>query len=215
MRKAKPILFNTPMVQALLEGMKTQTRRIIKPSPSTSPIRNLDGHWYQGIQTGNVEKIKCPFGKVGDLLYVREATEVDFKISDAVFLSKYSADNSPVLYGYDKDAEEYEGVRWNYFKDKRPSIHMKREFSRLTLEITDIRIESLQDISEEDAKAEGFESLILHEDGEDVCVLRSKDVFFETWDALYGQTENEEAPLVWVIEFKVHKCNVDSFKEET
>jgi len=165
---AKPILFSAPMVQAILREIanpgtgKTQTRRIMKLQPTDTGVSwqfELKGRksdiWanypydnFDDKENGLVGY--CPYGKPGDLLYVRETWQAlsfgDYKptkhhISDV----RYGATDP--LADLDKDAR---GSPW------RPSIHMPRWASRITLEVTDIRVQRLQDISEEDARAEGF-----------------------------------------------------------
>lgn len=151
--KEHPILFSGPMVKALLEDRKTQTRRPIKPR---------DAH-------------QCPYGSVGGILWVREAYTED----DAGFI--YRADNECIG----------NSVRW------RPSIFMPRRASRITLTITDIKIQRLQDITEPQAMAEGVTLLCSSES----C----RDAFRRTWDWLhkpYGLAGWDSNPLVWAIGFK-------------
>jgi hypothetical protein len=121
------------MIKAELAGSKSQTRRIIKPQPAVTPIPRLG------------EPGPCPYGVPGDLLYVRE--------SHSLLESSITGKAAPVWYWADGNPPEGDYTR------PRPSIHMHRCSSRLTLRITDIRVERLQDISEEDAQAEGVEPL--------------------------------------------------------
>ena len=169
-RKARPLLFSAPMVRALLEGRKTQTRRIIKPEPI------WDGEWFKwqtpkfdfksSCEDGMAIALKhtCPYGKPGDLLWVRETTVTDHATSETLTLAKYAAGGDPVLYPSPTEDEhgepDYGGshAHWWYSKEACPSIHMPRWASRLTLELTDVRVERLKDISEADAKAEGATS---------------------------------------------------------
>jgi len=186
----KPILFKTPMIRALLHGVKTQTRRIIKPQPKP----------YQDETFKNV----CPHGKIGDYLWVRETTEVDEEYHDIIPLSKYVADGKPVLY------TEYNGsvAHWTYSRLVRPSIHMPRWASRLTLRIKDIRIERLQDISESDAEVEGVCRYFFTS----ACTPANKTFkndYRILWNDINGEASWDENPWVWVIEFDVIKLNID------
>uniref|UniRef100_A0A6M3JVC1 Uncharacterized protein n=1 Tax=viral metagenome TaxID=1070528 RepID=A0A6M3JVC1_9ZZZZ len=138
----RPILFNSKMVSAILEGYKTQTRRVIKP---------------QNASKGSIPifAYNCPLGKVGDRLYVREKFQLS-KGDFAPTLEEELSKKSRVLY-YASDNPRYRD------KDKwKPSIHMPKWASRITLEITDIRVEQLQDISGEDCWKEGVD-----EEGDD------------------------------------------------
>lgn len=146
----RPILFSAEMVRAILDGRKTQTRRVIKPQPpaeAESVLRQLysqdapknDGAWtwWAGKPQKPITKpLFCPYGKPGDLLWVRE-TWAPLKSGNVDF----AADWSDMM-------QKYAG-KW------RPSIHMPRWASRITLRITGVRVERLQDISEDDAWAEG------------------------------------------------------------
>lgn len=155
--KERPILFSGEMVRAILEGRKTQTRRIIK-----------------GKRDANGISIEIPrFGKIGDLLYVRETWSEDF--------------DGRIQYRADTDGT---GRKW------KPSIHMPRRVSRITLEITNIRVERLNDISEEDSEAEGVSGTWTRD-------LNYKWHFKKLWESLNGAGSWEKNPWVWVVEFKV------------
>lgn len=198
--KSRPILFSAPMVQALMEGRKTQTRRIIKPQPTiennTFQWIDLRGNNSFACFYGGISEVKqipsgmnrrCPYGEAGDLLWVRESCS-KVKVTDqAEWKVYYRADN------------EVDGIKW------RPSIHMPRWASRLTLEIIGVRVERLQDISAVDAAAEGCQE----EDGEDVSW--SIYNFHTLWASINGEDSWTANPWVWVLDFKVHKMNVDEF----
>lgn len=209
--KAKPILFSTPMVQALLDGRKTQTRRIIKASM-------FDLQLWIANKSSNNPKIKntCPFGKIGDLLWVRETWRPDCAIMKKPGSRKITCpairfkvgEGRLHLGGKDKPQLDRIDGKW------KPSIHMPRWASRLTLEVTDIRVERIQNISKKDAIAEG----VLH------CVNMfhaepnwdeddDESMFQELWESINGKDSWKANPWVWVIEFKTHKCNVDEFKK--
>lgn len=223
--KSKPILFNGEMVRAILDGCKTQTRRVVKPIYKRFPIVNLKDHgannseayysgrfndpesWgFAGIEEGptdwTLEDYLCfpsPYKK-GDLLWVRESWSTTFE--GAIF---YRATPSP------RD----EGKA--HFSWESP-IYMPKELSRLTLEITDVRVERLQDISEEDAIAEGIQLLSGYDKpayqdytGADYMTYNARKSFNTLWDSINGKDEakNWQAnPWVWVIEFKAHNKNV-------
>ena len=151
--KERPILFSTLMVQALLVGNKTQTRRIVKLSKKMDPMGekafcylSVDGGWV--IDNGNglfMDGLKSRFGKSGDTLWVRETW---LKCQDGFI---YRADH----YGDDKLTSE-NGKTFNKSVKWHPSIFMPKVACRIRLHITDIRVERLQDISEEDTIAEGI-----------------------------------------------------------
>jgi hypothetical protein len=204
--KARPILFSTPMVQAILEGRKTQTRRVLKVQPSaegmqistlvcTTANKKNEGkqHWIKlkdkfTVEFSDQSYFKCPYGKVGDLLWVRETfteeaclTAICYKADFPIVWPKELTDGEEII----QEAKDYR------FK---PSIFMPKWASRITLEITNIRVERLQDISEEDKIAEGG----------------TADKPFGTIWKKINITEGirwQDNPFVWVLEFKVHKCN--------
>jgi hypothetical protein len=165
--KERPILFSAPMVRALLEDRKTVTRRAVKASKAHADgFMMLDhgkGWWpynafgdFTSDHEGMEYPIACPYGKPGDRLWVRETTEADYDTTNGAVLSRYAADGEPVLYAGCEDSE-YNGsvAHWDYPRDSRPSIHMQRWAGRILLEITAVRVERLQDISDEQARGEG------------------------------------------------------------
>jgi len=187
--KTKPILFSAPMIRTLLAGRKTQTRRVIKPQPDAATnsfcTKEVNAAWQEGFVP-----VKCPYGKPGDLLWVREAFSWAIIDND----NGRRLLDSPQLFKAD-NMGWYE-IKW------KPSIHMPRAASRITLEITGVRVEKLRDISERDAIAEGF---------------KREDDFHDYWFEINPvsdqcvQGDAEDDPWVWVIEFKVHQQNVDEF----
>lgn len=190
--KTRPILCSAPMVQALLEGRKTQTRRIVKPQPNGGPqaeMINLGGAWglLDGILSG---EWCCPYGQPGDLLYVKETVgKFDGREPDA-YEGRYAADGE----------EAFDG--WYWKRPLLPSIHMPRWASRLTLRITDVRVERLQDISEDDAYAEG----VTHAEWGG---MNAREGFRRLWESIYGTGSWDANPWVWVISFDVIQQNVD------
>lgn len=217
--KTRPIIFNSEMVKAVLDGRKTQTRRVMKPQPPEgadlfhfikdeewAKKREIDNSWsYFMPGNGDMwpcndeDKVICPYGKPGDRLWVRESWHCQQTISHTCNAAiHYKADDTWEWKNYlipraiPKLSQKY-----------KASIHMPRWASRIKLEITDVRVERVQDISEEDARKEGwmknvfgpgnfyraFESLW---DGEKYGGLNMAKKGFG-WD---------KNPWVWVIEFK-------------
>ena len=194
----KSIKFNTPMIRAVLDGLKTVTRRPVKPQP---PARTSNGTPYTGFQKTTLPCSEgfdltayidnplyigdCPFGKVGDKLYVQETFYPSMTTSGKIiykadFVSKKTAD---------------------YFVWK-PSVHMTQELSRITLEITNIRVERIQDMREGDVISEGINAPeMIRTPGESVKLWAD---FKELWDSIYEEKgfEWEINPFVWVLEFK-------------
>jgi len=196
----KPILFSTAMVQAILDGRKTQTRRVVK-----GPVMMLD---YVVATT-----VPCPYGQPVDTLWVRETwahtLQLNINPEDENYGYVYKADGQPW--------EDYEGWRW------KPSIHMPREAARLFLRIKSVRVERLQEISEDDACEEGIEiKTIPNADAGDYnCYPRNymiseKDAdgwpyfkeeqyiesFQSLWQSIKGPESWEANPFVWVVEFE-------------
>lgn len=185
--KERPILFSGPMVQAILSGRKTQTRRVIKGKGtwSVEEADDFSNRKWPGFQDeyGTWTDMECPYGYPTDRLWVRETHYVE------------SAGNQDevgrfVVYrSTDKDAPV---SKWT------PSIHMPRWASRITLEIKAVRVERLQDISEEDAKAEGVkESIVLPGDRGSFV-----PAFGNLWCEINGVHSWASNPWVWVISFK-------------
>jgi hypothetical protein len=163
--KARPIIFSSQMVQSILDGRKTQTRRVIKPQPEVSAEGYLMGEWLKkplaGLLLPKLQDITihCPFGKIGDRLWVRETWQGPIIDDDEFEACRQNAQKIFLKPDYcvyratDKlDAVDIDGNELGW----RTSTSMPRWASRITLEITDIRVEKLQDISEEDAISEGL-----------------------------------------------------------
>ena len=199
--KERPILFNDQMVRAILDGRKTQTRRVVKLKRG------------QEIEHGAVFSAKDPFmavwpyGTVGDRLWVREASFPDWPKQFSYY--EWTWAETPEEYRAPKycayRADQQPGldaiVPW------KPSTTMPRWASRITLEITEVRVERLQDISEEDVKAEGVndtQGWQLHDlkTGES-RPYTARDHFSGLWDSIYeDRAPWDSNPWVWVIEFK-------------
>ena len=214
----KPILFNTEMVQAILDGRKTVTRRIVKCKYTNTHLEILNnkygsrlielqndvegetygenengGTWHKLLAYGEIEREYAPY-KIGDILWVRETW---CGATDGTF--RYKA-------GINDDTERIRksfGIKWH------PSIHMPKEAARIFLRVTDVRVEKLQDITEKQAKAEGcidfneksgnskFDYVIEFD-------LTARDAFAELWDSTVKEDWQKFAssPWVWVIEFE-------------
>jgi hypothetical protein len=201
--KERQILFSTPMVQAILDGRKTMTRRVLKPKliPFIEKSELVNGKVCLDLL--DIE-ITCPYGIPGDRLWVRETwRRADENCPDGIY---YKANNMLVYF----DGNEPEIVRnaiEQYPRDgkNKPSIFMPRWASRITLEIVSVRIERLQKITDQDALAEGIpEDMIL--EAHNYLIRRGSDekmAFKTLWDSINGKTYPWESnPFVWVIEFK-------------
>ncbi len=224
--KTHPILFSSPMINALLEGRKTQTRRILKGSREFKGPYSVE--YMEQYKNHEGWSTICPYGSPGDLIWARETTEADYATSDAVTLAKYAADASPVLYPgpeQDEHSEQAYGgsiAHWWYSKDACPSIHMPRWASRLTLELTGVRVERLQDISESDALAEGCdpympgEGIIKPPRYPDEHQYRPdyKTGYEVLWNSINGPGSWERNEWVWVIGFRCIQSNVDTVIKE-
>ncbi|MAG64631.1 MAG: hypothetical protein CMK74_01975 [Pseudomonadales bacterium] len=215
MIKERPILFSGAMVRAILDGRKTVTRRVVKPQPandwrftggygritSKHPHKDKFGVFIRrGEHTDftEVDIIPCPYGQPGDHLWVRETCFINGPSKGSEVI--YKADPLPNWEGEETD------IRW------RPSIHMPRWASRIQLEITAVRVERLQEISEEQAQAEGIERDgkmptlwkrgPLHGDQNLVHVTNFPKLAFRSiWEAINGPESWGANPWVWVVEF--------------
>lgn len=195
--KEKPILFSAPMVRAILDGRKSQTRRIVKPQPQWRlGYMAVDGGAIQcGVDypDGADDFVRCPYGRTGDRLWVRETFWLRNHGNTFRGLGiDYKAGGNKHI---PKPAKVGRLCCW------RPSIHMPRWASRITLEITGVRVERLNDISEEDAEAEGATSQDRHfRCGNELFGCRSG--FAILWSKINGPDSWDANPWVWVVEFK-------------
>jgi hypothetical protein len=196
--KERPILFSGPMVRAILNeaSPKTQTRRIVKPTMTTPKVAPLamfpwmingeqveddDGTpmWVgqHPDYPGEGKWFTCPYGQPGDQLWVRET---------------WALVDGELWFAADCDMPREDGVKF------KPSIHMPRAYSRISLEITGVRVERLQDISDRDAQAEGVQAAVVA--GYPVA---ARSGFHQLWNHINGKTAPWESnPWVWVIGFK-------------
>lgn len=221
----RPILFSAPMIRALLDGRKTQTRRVLKPQPIVEP----NGAWrWEGrnggfvgamgthVDDGFPESAK-DFSRFqpGDRLWVKETYSGPHRMGD-IPPRDWSHD-LPIHYWADSNPKSGDWGR------PKPSIHMPRWASRLTLVVTDVRVERLQDISEADAIAEGVrrnphgngDQWIDYPEGSSaVGWIDPRDSFRSLWDGLnaargFGWGAN---PWVVALTFTVHRCNIDQME---
>lgn len=224
--KERPVIFNGEMVRAILDGRKTQTRRVMNVQPKPSETRPGD-FWFSSKKLESMVHVSdfmpcnspiadchhffqehcCPFGQVGDRLWVREAFGMQVRrdgLGGTGEFRVYRASN-PDAVKYTTACGKSVPVKWT------PSIHMPRWASRITLEITAVRVERLNSISEEDAKAEGVRVVKVREDGERYCdylspeinhYRRPSDSFISLWESIYGEESWQHSPWVWVIEFR-------------
>lgn len=243
MTKGKPIIMSQPMVMAILENRKTQTRRIIKPQPEVNEHGNLRGEWIDKPLAGLLLHkpqdivIHCPYGKIGDRLWVRETWQfanwtedgdpyIMYKSDGKVSIKRHMPDDwadkvseiftvlsCPSNYSIDEKASDR---RW------RSPFYMPRWASRINLEITNIGVERLQDISEEDAIAEGLKAItkdgktikygIPDLDGlpgtddtgwswQDWC-KNPVDAYKKLWESTSGDGSWDLNPYVWVVSFR-------------
>lgn len=212
---ARPIIFSAPMVRALLAGRKTQTRRIVKPQPQGHHWENIAGYKLESILLDCTDGIwarfahsipqnasldwerdaKCPYGRPGDLLWVREAVCTDWS-------------DKPV---YKADDPTGRRAREAGFKNEpryKPSIHMPRWASRLTLQLTDIRVHRLCSMSAIETLREGV-SIPAHLPADGADLEWAQREFTKTWEAIHGAGSWGKNPWVWALTFKVIKQNVD------
>jgi hypothetical protein len=254
--RARPILFSSSMVRSLLAGSKTQTRRIVKPQPA--PHESWDWSWpvlRPGVTPGTRicwrDDVRapnlfpyCPYGVPGDLLIVREThwrwgqwrkdgltkgghQRWRFRALDTHPVAYCAPDDKRLALGTCYPGMDRETV--GYWR--RPSLFLERKHSRLTLEITDVRVERLADISEADALAEGVTTICPRRaDGSltgegpnhfttdlDISGLRfsanaptAAGVYQMLWEHINGDGSWADNPWVWALSFNVHRQNVDA-----
>ncbi len=172
--KERPILFNGDMVRAILDGRKTQTRRLIEPQPVFDRPRTsaeVNAAWQEGFIPE-----KCPYGYVGDRLWVRE--------------SFYEPTDGVVIYGADESSK---------IMRKKPSIHMPKKYCRIWLEVTGVRIERINDICGDDCIDEGAWRAEWRETGRAHDAIES---FKQLWESIHGEGSWADNPWVWVVEFE-------------
>lgn len=227
--RERPILFSAPMVRALLDGTKTQTRRVVKPQPALETSHwdssaSGTGQWMgtgPSPATGGTRQTwgwaSCPYGQPGERLWVREthAPQADCWGSWERWLR--GAGGEPPILHYAADFKPFQNdngfvIRKPFIEKWRPSIHMPRWASRIDLEVTDVRVERLQSITAADAKAEGiegqFENGPWRNYGRDGCWFpEGKDTapvlsYRSLWEQINGAGSWAANPWTWVLEFR-------------
>ncbi|MDB5967149.1 MAG: hypothetical protein JWQ72_3649 [Polaromonas sp.] len=208
----RPILFSAPMVRALLDGTKTQTRRVVKPQPgddiagplhcehfqpsvvdrhgNDQPGKEIFGAYDESGEWG----ARCPYGAPGDRLWVRETwAHSSFTGNCGQIAAVEERLRHPHFCHYSAEWSHSQ-IKWT------PGIHMPRWASRITLEVTEVRVERLLDISEADAVAEGILELLnagIDHDGTPI------DTYRVLWKTINGVGSWAANPWVWVVGFKV------------
>ena len=203
-----PLPMSAPMVRAILDGKKTQTRRLVKPQPQmVTDMRTQPWDGSADVLLSLMTKAgkTCPYGKSGDQLWVRETVFINHFMGLQVPVAERA--DCELYYRATDEAdmrkwEDHEGIRWT------PSIHMPRWASRITLELTGVRVERLQDISEADARAEGIdydpgEGGVFHVSGLAGCCNETAiGSYRKLWESIYGTGSWAANPWVWVLLFK-------------
>ncbi len=197
--KERPILFSAPMVRAILEGRKTVTRRAVKIQPRTKGDIGSYGQGQPFIRHPDPTKRnpECPYGRPGDRLWVREAWAADAQLDGIA--PRDLSQGEPIMYPADGSVRQT-GCAMISQGRGRPSIHMPRWASRILLEITAVRVERLQDISEDQAEAEGMNFLRHIPDADET--LTAAQLFECLWSSINGDESWTGNPWVWVVEFK-------------
>ena len=234
--KSKPILFSSEMVRAILAGRKTQTRRIVKPQPPNDAtdvfswyaphlpdeVKAPEGLWYW-VSEGLRHHVACPYGKPGDRLWVREKFALSVFDPEGGDHHDDPTNWNPIYFADDPDDQSWTDGDGHPIKAPwRASIHMPKWASRITLEITDVRVERVQDISDSDAIAEGIERNVpLDADDWDATehgwfpycshhpkacecfpAFDARESFSGLWKRINGPDSWKANPFVWVISFK-------------
>jgi hypothetical protein len=204
--KEKPILFSAPMIKAILEDRKTQTRRIVKHPEYFGCFTGDCPHEYQKQCDESILFVPdCPYGTPGDRLWVRETFCVGYPTGEPHHWSAikptselHQAERRAFYRADGEDPKDGPQRHWT------PSIHMPRWASRITLEVTGVRVERLQTITEADARAEGVERTDeLTGTADDILSLRH--AYSLLWEQINGAGSWESNPFVWCISFSVVK----------
>lgn len=224
MKREIPILFSTPMIQAILEGRKTQTRRIIKPQPDEDGVDYMENPpvldweqiykdvwkpWIWDTEEGERKHVFCPYGQPGDVIWVRESftiigTDI-IRGSDGEVIEE----TSKYVFRGQKQKHIEELYKW------KPSIHMPKAAARIWLEVVSVKVERLQDITNVDAVKEGINSEYFSSLNENTggrlywnyhannYLTKCPTSSFQTlWESINGKDSWHLNPWVWVIEFK-------------
>lgn len=192
--KVRPMLFSAPMVRVLLDGSKTQTRRVVKTEIALGREalfaprgKSMRAPTFLLPDSKEQAAAHCPYGQTGDRLWVREAFSEGIHQMAGLNHWAYAADQ----FG----TQQRLGDRW------KPSIHMPRAASRITLEITGVRVERLQDISVADALAEGVKTHPDHHRKPRESIYSPVQDYRDLWESINGPDSWDANHWVWVIEF--------------
>lgn len=197
----RPILFSAPMVRALLAGSKTQTRRPLKIQPlDILPMQgDAAGREWVALMTRDPEPkgtvLRCRYGVPGDRLYVRETWQAVNGNDRARHIVTHPAPDRGWIEYAATPRDDEPAYKW------RPSIHMPRWASRITLDVTGIRVERLQDISEADAIAEGVNVHSDHHGKPRTSIYSPVQAYRDLWESINGEGSWDANPWVWVVEF--------------
>ncbi len=224
----RPILFSAPMIRAILAGSKTQTRRILKPQIAAHAYRlaayDPRGTAHFARETGGLQRVRIPAAR-GDLLWVREAWN-QFSFSQdgdeawpvaalvppaeckEIDDEGYRVSAPQIVHRASERADRFfQGQRW------RPSIHMPRWASRITLQVTDVKVERLVDISSADTIAEGVRCQTCQTMNQSACsglgCFASRKAFSQLWESINGPGSWDTNPWVAVIAFEPVFKNID------
>ena len=227
--KERPILFNAPMVRAILAGEKTQTRRLVKPQPpeecsihymlgdeswlpeeSRKPLHHFWEAWggplFQQRPKGHLcgsHTVRSPYGKPGDRLWVREAFGEEYDWCDHPEMPGCPKEWWHIGWHYRADGEVDRSELEGAFNGWKPSIHMPRRASRILLEVVSVRVECLQEISEADAQAEGCSLECMTPTGDDSgSAIYGPGGYIALWESINGSDSWTANPWVWVVEFR-------------
>lgn len=221
--KERPILFSAPMVRALLDGSKTQTRRVVKGGAPSLP----DGWSWQRLGVEGWYPVNgphrgqgigpCPHGVPGDRLWVREAfrltdtfdADSPNRVAERCLDAGYSKPWAPLQFEADGSQRNWMNVGTLTYPTTspqagklRPGIHMPRWVSRITLEVSGVRVERLQDINEHDAAAEGVAAWAPGALSPESQSADLSDQFRWLWGSINGDASWSTNPWVWVVEFR-------------
>lgn len=196
--KSRPILFSAPMVRALMAGTKTQTRRPLRDGTWLDPKEGVIRMCSVGNGVTGFQSVACPYGVPGDQLWVRETWAHHVQAQSAE-----RDEDGPFVYA----ADGPQALQARLASKWTPGIHMFRWASRITLEITAVRVERLQDISEADAQAEGIE---YSERFGGYCIGEAqhfnshdpRESYWSLWETINGPGSVESNPWVWCLSFK-------------
>jgi hypothetical protein len=223
--RERPILFSGPMVRAVMDGRKTQTRRAVR-APTEDLNHPAVHHWQmdqddravavahservveQYITTFPHYRIRCPYGVPGDRLWVRETLKAN---DNGEWY--YAADNTPIQFMQD-DPRCSQAIMWAHHKDEADtcvSIHMPRFLCRLTLEVVDVRVQRLNEITPADAIAEGIPPAA-NSQTIDCDTANPVHGFRSLWDSINAKRAPWASnPWVWVVEFRVHSKPLSTY----